>query len=176
MKNLSNNPPPGVGPYMIKNVVPNRRATSSRNPDWTDSTIPGIPAGKVDINAKIATNTQTEAEQVLNNTADVFDWADQIPPALLPQIKAQAADRFSDEHVSTFYFFLNTQTKPFNNQLAREAVNCALDRSALSRLDGGNYHADVLLPAGRASPATRRRRARTATRTAAPRHRQGQGS
>jgi peptide/nickel transport system substrate-binding protein len=140
MKNLSNTPPPGVGPYAIKNVVPNRSWDVTRNPDWTDSTIPGVPAGKVDIKAQVAPSTQTEAEQVLNNSADVMDWADQIPPALVPQVKQQAADRWKLENtISTFYFFLNTQVKPFNNQAARVAVNTALDRSALNRLNGGNY-------------------------------------
>lgn len=140
MSNLSNDPPPGVGPYMIKDVVPNRSWTLQRNPAWTASTIPGIPAGHVDVNAKIASDTQTEAEQVLNNSADIFDWADQIPPSLTSQVKSKAADRYMPQNtISTFYFFLNTQTKPFNNQLAREAVNYALDRSALNRLNGGNF-------------------------------------
>jgi peptide/nickel transport system substrate-binding protein len=140
MSNLSNDPPPGVGPYMIKDVVPNRSWTLQRNPAWTNTTIPGIPAGHVDVNAKIASDTQTEAEQVLNNSADIFDWADQIPPSLTSQVKSKAADRYMPQNtISTFYFFLNTQTKPFNNQLAREAVNTALDRSALNRLNGGNF-------------------------------------
>jgi peptide/nickel transport system substrate-binding protein len=140
MSNLSNTPPPGVGPYILKNVVPNRSFDAVRNPNWKDTTIPGIPAGHVDVNVKIATNTQTEAEQVLNNTADIFDWADQIPPALVPQVKQQAADRFKPQNtISTFYFFLNTQTKPFNNLAVRQAVNWALDRRALNRLNGGNF-------------------------------------
>jgi peptide/nickel transport system substrate-binding protein len=140
MSNLSNDPPPGVGPYIIKNVVPNRSFEVVRNPDWTDSIVPGVPPGHVDVNVKIATNTQTEAEQVLNNTADVFDWADQIPPSLVQQVKQRASDRYKQQNtISTFYFFLNTQTKPFNNQLAREAVNMALDRSAINRLNGGNF-------------------------------------
>jgi peptide/nickel transport system substrate-binding protein len=140
MSNLSNDPPPGVGPYIIKDVVPNRSFTLQRNPAWTDSTIPGIPAGHVDVNAKIASDTQTEAEQVLNNSADIFDWADQIPPSLVSQVKSKAADRYMPQNtISTFYFFLNTQTKPFNNRLAREAVNYALDRSAINRLNGGNF-------------------------------------
>ena len=42
MSNLSNNPPPGVGPYAIKNVVPNRSFDVVRNPSWTDSTVPGV--------------------------------------------------------------------------------------------------------------------------------------
>jgi peptide/nickel transport system substrate-binding protein len=138
--NLSNNPPPGVGPYIIKNVVPNRSFDVVRNPNWTANTVPGVPAGKVDVTVKIASNTQTEAEQVLNNEADVFDWGDQLPPSLLAQVQAKAKDRYAKQNtISTFYFFLNTKTKPFNNQLAREAVNYAVDRRALSRLNGGNF-------------------------------------
>jgi peptide/nickel transport system substrate-binding protein len=77
---------------------------------------------------------------VLNNSADVFDWGDQIPPALLPQINSQAKDRFAKQDtISTFYMFLNTQVKPFNNLDARIAVNYATDRRALSRLNGGNF-------------------------------------
>ncbi|MGH2912544.1 MAG: ABC transporter substrate-binding protein, partial [Solirubrobacteraceae bacterium] len=34
-------------------------------------------------------------------------------------------------------FFLNTKEAPFNNPLAREAVNYAIDRRALQRLDSG---------------------------------------
>ena len=102
--------------------------------------MPGVPAGHVDLNVKIASNTQTEAEQVLNNSADIFDWADQIPPSLVPQVTQQASDRYKQQNtISTFYFFLNTHAKPFNNQLAREAVNYAIDRRALNRLNGGNF-------------------------------------
>jgi peptide/nickel transport system substrate-binding protein len=92
------------------------------------------------LNVKSTSNTQTEAEQVLNNSADIFDWADQIPPALVPDVSQQAGDRYKQQNtISTFYFFLNTHAKPFNNQIAREAVNYAIDRRALNRLNGGNF-------------------------------------
>jgi peptide/nickel transport system substrate-binding protein len=140
MSNLSNHPPPGVGPYAIKNVVPNRSFDVVRNPVWNDSIVPGVAAGHVDVTVKIASDTQTEAEQVLNNSADIFDWADQLPPSLTAQVKQQAAGRYKPQNtISTFYFFLNTQVKPFDNELAREAVNYALDRRALDRLNGGNF-------------------------------------
>jgi peptide/nickel transport system substrate-binding protein len=136
MSNLTNHPPPGVGPYEIKNVVPNQSFSVVRNPNWKP--LPGIAAGHVDINVKIVSNTQTEAESVLNNSADAFDWGDTIPPALVSQIQAQASDRFKEEpSVSTFYFFLNTATKPFNNLMAREAVQYAVDRDAIVRLSSG---------------------------------------
>jgi peptide/nickel transport system substrate-binding protein len=151
MKTVTTDPlPPGVGPYMVKNIVPNRSYDIVRNPNWTDNTIPGIPAGHVDVSVKIASNTQTEAEQVLNNTADVFDWGDQIPPSLMPQVKSQASDRFKlVPSLSTYYFFMNVTNKPFSSQLAREAVVTALDRRAISRLNGGNFIETCwFLPAG----------------------------
>ncbi len=86
MKNMPNSPPPGVGPYMITNIVPNQSYSLVRNPKWTSMNIPGIPAGHVDVNVKISSNVDSNAESVLNNTADVFDWADTIPGSLLPQI------------------------------------------------------------------------------------------
>jgi peptide/nickel transport system substrate-binding protein len=87
---------------------------------------------------KITSNTQSEAEQVLNNQADAFDAGDTIQPSLLTQIDAKAADRFVRRTIpSTFNFFLNTREKPFNNPLAREAVNIALDRRAMVRLATG---------------------------------------
>jgi peptide/nickel transport system substrate-binding protein len=138
MSNLSNKPPPGVGPYEITNVVPNQSFSVVKNPNWAKDEIPGIPAGHVNINAKIDTNTQSEAQQVLNNSADVFDWADTLPASLLASIQSQASERYAKEPtVSVFYFFLNTKIKPFNNQQVREAVAYALDRRALSRLDSG---------------------------------------
>ncbi len=139
MKNLSNNPPPGVGPYMISSVVPNRSFTVKKNPSFAKFKIPDIPLGHLDtITVKIISNTQSEAEQVLNNQAEVFDPGDTLPPALLPQIKSKASDRYATKSIpSTFYMFLNTTKPPFNNALAREAVNVGVDRRAFQRLASG---------------------------------------
>ncbi|MEA2493696.1 MAG: peptide/nickel transport system substrate-binding protein [Thermoleophilaceae bacterium] len=138
-KNLSNNPPPGVGPYMITDVKPNRTFTLVKNPKFAGLKIPDVPVGHLDkIVVNITSNTQSEAQQVLNDQADAFDAGDTLPPALLPQIQSKAKDRYKKQTVpSTFYFFLNTQIKPFNNELARQAVNYAIDRQAMVRLASG---------------------------------------
>ncbi len=139
MTNLSNSPPPGVGPYMITNVVPNQSWVGAINPYYAKEAIPGIPVAHVTIDAKVESNTTTETEDVLSNTADLFDTGDTIAPALLPQIKSNAPHRFSTTPVvQNFYFFLNTTVKPFDSQLVREAVTMSIDRNALSRLDDGN--------------------------------------
>jgi peptide/nickel transport system substrate-binding protein len=138
-KNQPNNPPPGVGPYMITNIVPNASYSLVKNPQWAKMNIPGIPAGHVNINVKISSNVNANALSVLNNTVDVYDWADTIPGSLLPQINAQASDRFKrvDLGGSTYYVFLNSKTKPFSSQLAREAVVTGLNQPAFNRLGSG---------------------------------------
>ncbi len=150
VKALPNEPPPGVGPYEIAHVVPNQSFAMLANPHWAAQAIAGIPSGHVNIEVKIVSNNQSEAEQVLGNTADVFDWNDTVPGTLLGQVHAQAGERYAQEPtVSTEFFFLNTKTKPFNNQLVREAVNYAIDRRAVARLAGGLLTpACYLLPIG----------------------------
>ncbi|HEY5287070.1 MAG TPA: ABC transporter substrate-binding protein [Solirubrobacteraceae bacterium] len=150
MKALSNDPPPGVGPYEIESIVPNRSFGMMLNPNWSKDAIPGVPAGHEDIFVSIVSNNQSQAEQVLNNNADVFDYNDTIPPTLISQIESQASDRFAKEPtVSGLYFFLNTKEAPFNNARARQAVNYGLNRQALQRLDSGMLQpACFFLPVG----------------------------
>lgn len=139
MTNLTNNPPPGVGPYHVINVVPDKSWFGEINPYYAKEAIPGIPVGTVNVQAKVESNTATETEDVLNNTADLFDTGDQLTPSLLPQIKAQDTNRYKTTPVvQNFYFFLNVKEKPFNSQAVREAVDVALDRRVLSKLDSGN--------------------------------------
>jgi peptide/nickel transport system substrate-binding protein len=149
MKNLSASPPPGDGPYMYKSVVPNVSFTLVKNPKFASQGISTVPSGFANtINVKINSNVTAGALSVLNNSADVFDWADIIPGSVQSQIKSQASGRFSKQVMnSTYYFFLNTKVKPFSSQLAREAVMYGLDRAELSRLGAGFFTpACFLLP------------------------------
>ena len=120
-------------------MVPNVSWNWSRTRRSASFHIPGIPLGNLDqVNIHLVSNNLTEAEAVLDNQVDAFDVGDQVPPTLIAQIESKAADRFVKEPVaSTDYFFLNQRIAPFNNALAREAANYAIDRDALARLAGG---------------------------------------
>ena len=144
MKVEPTSPPPGVGPYVTKNIVANQSFSGVPNPLWAKMAIPGIPAGHVTVNVKVDSNVTSNALSVLNNTANIFDWADTIPGSLLGQIKSQASDRFQFKNLggSTYYIFLSTYNKPFNNQLAREAVVTGLNQNAMASLGSG-----TLIPA-----------------------------
>jgi peptide/nickel transport system substrate-binding protein len=139
MKVLSNDPPVGAGPYMFKSVTPNQGYVLVKNPHWAANNVPDVPAGSVDeVDVTVQSNTLTEGQDVLNNTADIFDPGDTPPAALLSQITSQASDRFTRVPVALmYYFFLNTQVPPFNNKQVRLAVNMAMDRTALATLSSG---------------------------------------
>ena len=79
---------------MVTNIVANQSFSVVKNPHWAAMAIPGIPAGHDNIDVKISSNVTANALSVLNNSEDIFDWADTVPGSLLSQIQSQAADRY----------------------------------------------------------------------------------
>jgi peptide/nickel transport system substrate-binding protein len=155
----SDSPPPGVGAYMITKVVPNVSVTLQKNPLFAGFHIGGIPVGYVNtVQVTIQTNADTEAQDVLNNTSDEFDWGDVLPPAYVAQIESQAKDRYTAETLAaTDFFWLNDRRAPFNNVLAREAANLAVSRVALQRLASGQitpacYYLPPSIPGSASGP------------------------
>jgi peptide/nickel transport system substrate-binding protein len=148
MKNLAATGTIGAGQYKWGAITPGHTYTLVRNPNFS---IPGLPRGYADkIVYSVNSNVNANAEQVLNNQADVFDPGDTLPASILQQVKTQAADRFQAVPLnSSWYFFFNVVKKPFNNIYARQAVLAAMDSRAMSRLDSGFMSPDChLIPFG----------------------------
>ncbi len=134
-ENQTKDPPPGVGPYKLENVRQNRGYTLAKNENWTE--IEGIPAAKLDsIKVEVKKNQQRQTQDVIQNRVDYV--LDPPPADQLRQVKAQYKDRY-EEFVtnSTYYYFMNTREKPFDDKRVRQAVNFAIDKRALARLFGG---------------------------------------
>jgi peptide/nickel transport system substrate-binding protein len=133
-RNLSKDPPPGVGPYRFTRSAPNREFVMEKTRGFD---IPDIPKGNIDrITTKIVTSEQRQTQDVINGKLDYMQ--DPPPTDLLPEVRSKYADRY-EEHstVSTYYFFMNQRTPPFDKKQVREAVNYAVDSKALARLFGG---------------------------------------
>jgi len=131
-----NQPPPGVGPYVLNIKDFNRLYELTRNPNWTE--IPGIPKGNFD---KI---TGVVSDSVTKMTQDVIggevDFMTEDPTGdQLPEVRQKYPDRFSEEPnpPNVYYNFLNVTLPPFDKQEAREAFNYAVDSRALIRIFGG---------------------------------------
>ncbi len=151
MRDLSADPPPGVGAYVITDVVPNRGWTMVRNPGFDRLDIPNIPTGSLDrVRVRIEQKPRSAVEDVLQNRADNLDPGTPLPLTTLPRIRSVAGERFEAKPIpATLYFFLNETTPPFSSELARRAVVTALDRPALARLGGELVKPDCyLLPDG----------------------------
>ena len=136
-KNLTEDPPPGVGPYMITESVPNRQFVLEKNPEFEKLGIPEIPTGNIDkITTQIIKNASQQAQDVLDNK---LDYMQDPPPAdLKPTVIEQAPDRYEEFTTSsTYYMFMNTRVAPFDDPLVREAVNWGIDKPALARLFAG---------------------------------------
>jgi peptide/nickel transport system substrate-binding protein len=130
-------PPPGDGPYEVRNIHPHQSYSVVKNPEWKP--LPGIPAGHVNINIRVFVNLAADARAVLNNTVDISDWTDAVPARMLGTVRAEAPHRFEVLELgnATDYFFLNSRVAPFDKALAREAVVTGLDESAYDREGSG---------------------------------------
>jgi peptide/nickel transport system substrate-binding protein len=133
---LTKDPPPGVGPYMYTESVPNRQFVMEKNPNFPDLG-PDIPAGQIDkITTKIIKSAQRQAQDVISGE---LDYMQDPPPAdIKPEVKAEYSDRYTEwTTASTYYFFMNTRLPPFDDPKVREAVNWGIDKPALARIFAG---------------------------------------
>jgi len=135
-----NKVPPGTGPYMWKSYNPNTEAVLVRNPYFHVWSKLAQPAGYPnEIIEKYGLPVSDEVTEVENGEADeVFD-GDQIPSDDLSTLNSPKYA--SQVHVNTltadWYMALNTQRPPFNNLMARQAINYAANRSAYVKIAGG---------------------------------------
>jgi peptide/nickel transport system substrate-binding protein len=135
-KELTQDPPPGVGPYMVTESVPNRQFVLEKNPNFPDLGS-DIPPGKVDkITTKIIKSAQRQAQDVISGE---LDYMQDPPPAdIKPEVKAEYSDRYREiTTASTYYMFMNHRVPPFDDPQVREAINWGLDKPALARIFAG---------------------------------------
>ncbi len=134
-KNMSADPPPGVGPYKFTKSVPNREFVLQKVKGFD---LPGVPAGNLDtITTKIVKSTTRQAQDVIRGDLDYMQ--DPLPPDVRPEVEERYSDRYrTTVTTSTYYFFLNSRVPPFDDPKVREAVNYGVDKTAIARLYGGD--------------------------------------
>jgi peptide/nickel transport system substrate-binding protein len=137
-KDSSTKPLPSTGPYMIQSYQPNKQAIVVRNPSFQESAFGGnVPAGNPDkITVDVIGDDTVALTRVINGQDD-YDFH-QIPTDRLAATQQKYADQIKVyTPANTYYFFMNTREKPFDNLKVRQAVNYAINREALVRVYGG---------------------------------------
>jgi peptide/nickel transport system substrate-binding protein len=153
MEDLSANPPPASGPYMITKSQPGRAWEYARNPYWAKANskaMPEYPSGNVDgAKMTVVRNPDTQVNDIEQGK---YDWMQNPPPA---SRYAQVKEKFEGSQfkvvptISTYYFWMNTQKAPFDDPKVRQAVNYAIDPAALERIYAGQIKAThQILPEG----------------------------
>jgi peptide/nickel transport system substrate-binding protein len=134
-KDQSTHAIPSTGPYMIQSYAPNRSFVLVRNPNFKPTS--DVPATNPDkMTFKIVEDDSAALQQVINGQAD-YDFHP-IPVDRLANVQQKYGDQLKIyTPANTYYFFMNTRLKPFNDKRVREAVNYGIDRNALVRLFGG---------------------------------------
>ena len=101
--------------------------------------IPGIPKGNFDkITGVVSDNVTKMTQDVINGEARLHDRGpDGRPAAGGPaEVRGPLSAR-TPNPPNDYYNFLNVTMPPFDKQEARQAVNYAIDSSALVRVFGG---------------------------------------
>ncbi len=140
-EDMTKDPPPATGPYEIVESKPGRSWGYARNPQWAKANgelMPAIPDGYMDrIEVDVVRNAASQVEDVERGT---YAWMGNPPPAdVYSRVKNEfEGTQFRVEPTATNYFFwMNTQTAPFDDPQVRQAVNYAVNSEALERIYSG---------------------------------------
>ena len=138
MRDLSNDPPPATGPYVITSSRIGEGWTYQRNPEWASynaKLLLQIPSGHVDkIEVTVIRNAAAQVKAVEDGS---IEWMQNPPP---PTLTAQIRHRYGktqfrfDPTLSLYYFWMNTTEAPFDDVRVRRAVNYALDPKVLQAI------------------------------------------
>ncbi|MFI8529870.1 ABC transporter substrate-binding protein [Streptomyces aquilus] len=150
-KDAGTRPLPSTGAYMAASYDPNRELKLVRNPHFKEWSRQASPQGYPDvIDYTFGQTVESEVTAVENGQAD---WMFDAPPT--DRLGEMGTKYASQTHVNPltafWYATLNVNMAPFDNKLARQAINYAVDRAAVVQLYGGKNLASpacTILPPG----------------------------
>ena len=133
---LASSPVPSTGPYQVAQFIPGQRLLLVRNKQFSEWSRAAQPDGYPDrIDIRMDNNPSHRVQAVLDGDADL---ALEIASVDLTPLRTRFASQLRlDTQPDTSFLSFNIQRPPFNNAPARQAVNLAIDRSAVAGRLGG---------------------------------------
>jgi len=134
LRDLSADPPPGIGPYRVAQVRRGGDVVLERRRDWS---LPGIPAGNAQ---QIVTRTMPDraarVDAAIDGRADLVEG--ESPSRLLADIRSSYKGRYSEyPTLRTLYVAIDASRSPFRDADVRRALAFALDARVLAQLHDG---------------------------------------
>jgi peptide/nickel transport system substrate-binding protein len=134
-KDQSTTPIPSAGPFEIKSYQPGQSFVLLRNQYF--KAVPGIPAARpARVDGSIVKDPDQALQLAIDGKVD-YDFTG-VPTDRLAEVKQKYPNRLKAYILSgTQYFWMNEAIAPFDKLGVRQALNYAIDRTALARLAGG---------------------------------------
>jgi peptide/nickel transport system substrate-binding protein len=127
---------PGTGPYVVASFVPHRELVLERNLRFRVWSAAARPDGYPDqIVLRAQPNQDAAVRQVASGSADVY-VADHTSPEVERFLVSHPTQVHLFPHPALVFAFLNVSRPPFDDLRVRQAVNLAVDRAAVVRLNG----------------------------------------
>lgn len=127
------------GPYQIAEWKPEERIVLERNPNWDTETDDARGAYADEVEIRLGFDPNIAVKKIQDGDFTIA-WDASPTEALLEQT---VTDPDLSSHLARGpsgcmrYIFLNTRLEPFNDLKVRQAVNYAIDRENIKRLQGG---------------------------------------
>lgn len=118
--------PVGTGPYVFKEFVPGQRLVMERNPNYWGTEHKG-PVDEVVV--RWMSEPQAAVTALLNGEVDVIP---NVPPQLVDRITTSSTAHIAAARGTRLMFLgMHLGYKPWDNPKVRQAINYAIDRTAL---------------------------------------------
>jgi peptide/nickel transport system substrate-binding protein len=132
---IQNGTIPSTGPYRISNYTVNQGFTMVRNKYFKPTRY--IPRGNPNrVEVALVGDANAAVQRVINGEADYTNAA--VPPDRIASIKSKGhLVVHATAPANTYYFWMNPGVAPFDKLKVRQAVNYAIDRTAMQRLVWG---------------------------------------
>ncbi|HJR98095.1 MAG TPA: ABC transporter substrate-binding protein [Actinomycetota bacterium] len=138
-RDLDGEPPPGTGPYVMREVDPDGSAVLERNPEFQEWSAEAQPTGFAD-RIEIVAGVDLEEQSAMVERGEADLTGDFVPHGLVDALERRASDQLvRSQFPAILGLALNTAIAPFDDVDARRAVAFALDRAALTRLAGETF-------------------------------------
>lgn len=138
--------PMGSGPWKMESYDIGKQMVLAKNADYYDKSKPKLDK----ITITFEKNTQSSALKFKQGKTAFIGWNQAIDSASFIQFNSDPKYKNMLQKqtlVSTYYLALNNKVKPFDNVKVRQAVNYAIDKEKLVKLQNGRAKvADQILP------------------------------
>jgi len=126
--------PLGSGPFEMVSYTPGQSIILKANPSYWNKSLPYVSG----VDEKLGVSPEVQLLELEKGQIDLM--GDPLPNSDYLTVvgnKSLASQVHQRQSLDTYYLTLNTQVKPFNNPLVREAVSYAINRSFLLKLVNG---------------------------------------